>query len=210
MHRQYPQTEPKKDMAALHSDPSIVACRMRPVSAPTVPPDPDVTSAYFPVSSGSLLRIGIPYTHLNNSSYPSSPINTHQNGFGTSHSYPVLPSSAQQSRYGGGGGRKTMEATLVSKKNGVNEGGSSSKPKLHLYAQKNAPKCTLKEEEFPSPPIEWLLGGSTPSDGSSVSVSDALSGDSTEDEFSSATPPDLEDPHPMLSLGLKSLLKVQA
>lgn len=215
MHRQFPQTEPKKvpaDMTTVHSDPSIVACRMRPVSAPTVPLDLDHHAAVSPVPSGSYLHISIPYTHLTNNynSYPSSPIDTHHYGFGVSHSYPVLASSAQQNRNGGCGERKTREATLYSKKNGVDEGRSNSKPKLHLYAQKNAPKCLLKEGEFPQPPIEWLLGGSTPSDGSSVSASDGLSGDTTEDEFSSSTPPDLEDPHLRFSLGLKSLLKVQA
>lgn len=138
-------------------------------------------------------------------------------------SYPVLPVSAHKP----GGFR---EATLHTKNPMADNSAERSPkrpPKLHLFASRKSNIVELSAANFPEPPVEWLIGGSTSPSIDSSSVSSVIPSENTsedESDFAETSPVPLEgytsgSESAMgannaacrdLSNGLKALLKVQA
>ena len=226
----------------------VTEARVHSTSHPLIPsssPGPRL-SAHISASSSPKSPLARP------DSYPRSAAASPAHFHGGSHqrtssSYPVFPAHAQQqfrsnnnhnnsssSSSAASSPRPLREAVLHTKNPLAAVSAASAspantiKPKMHLYAADRKPRATApRDEEFPDVPVEWLVGspGPTPSDGSSVSLSELQSGDISEDDAeslssgfksgsSSSSTPVLRDadepPCHFLSVGLKALLKVQA
>jgi len=190
--------------------------RVRSSKIPSSSLSPNVPVLTLPTTRSQPGSPSISSTHQR---YPDSSM--------TSQSYPVFPLNAQPPS-----GVKIREAVLFTKSPLATSTApkSQARPKMHLYAADKKIKSAPKDEEFPVVPVEWLVGSpsQTPSDGSSMSFSEELSGDSSEDEIysfkssmertsslSEPATPDLgrhvnNSACSFLSVGLKALLKVQA
>ncbi|OQV15907.1 hypothetical protein BV898_10003 [Hypsibius exemplaris] len=216
------------------------------------------SSGFFVGGMGSL-SVNVPAVHLlpHVRSYPCSPQpSAPPPGVATvrskasSSSYPVFPVNAQQQQHSplrtpsknkstGSSAPRFREAVLHTKNPMAMGTPPPTRPKMHLYASDKKPvKIAPREEEFPEVPVEWLVGSpvQTPSDGSSISLSEMHSGDVSEDESDSSvssfkSPTERSSPFLLsgtspssssleavgddsachyLSVGLKAMLKVQA
>ncbi|XP_055331643.1 eukaryotic translation initiation factor 4E-binding protein Mextli homolog [Paramacrobiotus metropolitanus] len=178
-------------------------------------------------------------------SYPSSPVMVshaallHNSGIPASN--PVLHVNAQLRQSAMhrniGETKPIREAVLhsktvsVAKSSGMDKHpkkeSAPRKPKMHLYASRKSAKNEPKEEDFPVPPDNWLLGSNSTGETSSSS-SETQSGNVSEDDYDedgvvntlsnfetltsvmAARSMDTAATCQMLSMGLKALLKVSA
>lgn len=201
-----------------------------PTSLPGLPADIPIASHYQ--------NVAIPDSC--SQSHPASPrLAPHKHPFhGVSASYPVFPHNAQKyyATFASYHAKPVREAILFTKnRDGVTfkEDGAPASPndpqkgpKMHLFASRKVQKKQPREEDFPVPPVEWLVGGSKSNESSLVS-SETQSRDSSEDESeesvgTTASSPCSAPSTPVLvmnadsvqchilSLGLKALLKVSA
>lgn len=216
--------------------------RLRSASAP-VPLDiflnPSFRGFYQPqpvddVYSGLRLTIPSPHVFFDYSSvpfpvqsYPPSPNTqpgpprTRPHFPSASVSYPVLPVNAHK--------RASFREATLHTKNPLADTTtpSPSRPKLHLFASRKSAIVEHAKEDFPQPPMEWLIGATSSNESSSVSsnsITPSENASEDESDFVESTSPvpfeqydsesGLEDSRSAtcrdLSNGLKALLKVQA